>query len=318
MNNSVNTTGIVYDKRYLNHRTGNHPECPERLTAIIEYLEEKGILKGTKRIEPYPAPVEVVEYIHNKEYIESVKHRCAIGSGMLDMDTPISQETYDIALLAVGGVLSAIDAIMNGTVRNGLCLVRPPGHHAMPDRGMGFCIFNNIAIGAWYIQKKYKMKRVAIIDWDVHHGNGTQFVFYEDPTVFYCSLHQFPHYPGTGNIHEVGLHKGEGYTMNAPLGAGADIIVYRKVFEERFLPAIKRFNPEFILISSGFDAHRDDPLAGINLKSEDYGLLTRMIVSLARELCDSHLVSVLEGGYNLNALKSSVYEHLCGLMKTVQ
>ena len=317
MDNEINTipTGIVYDERYLNHKTGNHPECPERLVAIYKYLKEKGILKETIRIDPKPAPLDVIEYIHRKEYIETVKKLSAEGGGMLDMDTVVSRETFDIALLAVGGVLSAIDAIIDGTVRNGLCLIRPPGHHAMPEMGMGFCIFNNIAIGARYIQKKYKMRKVVIIDWDVHHGNGTQAVFYDDPTVFYFSTHQFPHYPGTGNSDEVGLEKGKGYTMNAPLELGANITVFKDVFKERFLPEIKTFKPDFILISSGFDAHKDDPLAGLNLREEDYNLLTRMVVSLANEICDGRIVSTLEGGYNLNALKLSVYEHLRGLME---
>ena len=317
MDNEINTipTGIVYDERYLKHKTGNHPECPERLAAIYKYLKEKGILNDTNRIDPKPAPLDVIEYIHRKKYIETVKKLSADGGGMLDMDTVVSRETFDIALLAVGGVLSAIDAIIDGTIRNGLCLIRPPGHHAMPERGMGFCIFNNIAIGARYIQKKYKMRKVAIIDWDVHHGNGTQAAFYDDPTVFYFSTHQFPHYPGTGSIDEVGSEKGKGYTMNAPLEPGANITVFKDVFEGRFLPEIKTFKPDFILISCGFDAHKDDPLAGLNLREEDYNLLTRMVVSLANEICDGRIVSTLEGGYNLNALKLSVYEHLRGLME---
>ncbi len=317
MDNEINIipTGIIYDERYLNHKTGNHPECPERLAAIYKYLKEKGILNNIIRIDPKPAPLDVIEYIHRKEYIETVKKLSAEGGGMLDMDTVVSRETFDIALLAVGGVLSAIDAIMDGTIRNGLCLIRPPGHHAMPERGMGFCIFNNIAIGARYIQKKYKMRKIAIIDWDVHHGNGTQAAFYDDPTVFYFSTHQFPHYPGTGSIDEVGSEKGKGYTMNAPLELGANITVFKDVFEERFLPEIKTFKPDFILISSGFDAHKDDPLAGLNLREEDYNLLTRMVVSLADEICDGRIVSTLEGGYNLNALKLSVYQHLRGLME---
>ncbi|TES90234.1 MAG: histone deacetylase [Candidatus Cloacimonadota bacterium] len=309
------TTGIVYDERYLDHRTGNHPECAERLTAIYQYLKEKGILKETKEIEPYLAPLEVVEYIHSKPYIESIKKLSEMGGDMLDMDTAVSPQTYEVALLAVGGVLAAIDAIMARTIKKALCLVRPPGHHSMPERGKGFCIFNNIAIGARYIQKKHDLKRVAIIDWDVHHGNGTQAAFYDDPTVFYLSIHQFPHYPGTGSENEVGINEGKGYTMNAPLTAGADITTYKKVFEERFLPTMKSFKPDFILISSGFDAHRDDPLAGINLLEEDYGLLTRMIGALAEEICNGRIVSILEGGYNLNALKLSTYEHLCGLME---
>lgn len=313
--NSENKTGIVYDERYLNHKTGNHPESPERLAAIYEYLKDKEIFKKLKKIKPYPSPVKVVEYIHNINYIKSVKHLSEMGGGMLDMDTVLSRETYDIALLAVGGVLAAIDAVMDRVVKNAFCLIRPPGHHALPDRGMGFCIFNNIAIGARYLQKEYNIERVAIIDWDVHHGNGTQDAFYRDPSVFYFSLHQFPHYPGTGDIKEDGLNEGKGYTMNAPLRPGAEFATYKEILENHFLPAIVKFSADFILISSGFDAHRDDPLSSVNLQTEDYHHITKLVVSCAEETCKGRIVSVLEGGYNLNALRLSVCEHLRGLME---
>ena len=313
--NSENKTGIVYDERYLNHKTGNHPESPERLAAIYEYLKDKEIFKKLKKIKPYPSPVKVVEYIHNINYIKSVKQLSEMGGGMLDMDTVLSRETYDIALLAVGGVLAAIDAVMDRVVKNAFCLIRPPGHHALPDRGMGFCIFNNIAIGARYLQNKYNIERVAIIDWDVHHGNGTQDAFYRDPSVFYFSLHQFPHYPGTGDIKEDGLNEGKGYTMNAPLRPGAEFAAYKEILENHFLPAIIKFSADFILISSGFDAHRDDPLSAVNLQTEDYHHITKLVVSCAEETCKGRIVSVLEGGYNLNALRLSACEHLRGLME---
>jgi acetoin utilization deacetylase AcuC-like enzyme len=233
---------------------------------------------------------------------------------MLDLDTIVSRESYDIALLAAGGLCAAVDALMDGTIRNCLCLVRPPGHHALPDRGMGFCLFNNVAIAARYVQKKYSIEKVAIVDWDVHHGNGTQFAFYDDPTVYYFSTHQFPHYPGTGTQEEKGSGDGIGYTMNALLSPGTNFKTVRDIFEKRFIPALKRFEPGFILISAGFDAHEDDPLAHIRLRTEDYRTLTQFVTECASQTCDNRVVSTLEGGYNLDALKHSVYEHLCGLM----
>jgi acetoin utilization deacetylase AcuC-like enzyme len=314
MKNAKPHTGIVYDDRYLKHDTGNHPESAQRLKAIYSFLSEKGVLERARRIEPYPASTEIIEYVHTTSYIEHVRGLSARGGGMLDLDTIVSRESYDIALLAAGGLCAAVDALMDGTIRNCLCLVRPPGHHALPDRGMGFCLFNNVAIAARYVQKKYSIEKVAIVDWDVHHGNGTQFAFYDDPTVYYFSTHQFPHYPGTGTQEEKGSGDGIGYTMNALLSPGTNFKTVRDIFEKRFIPALKRFEPGFILISAGFDAHEDDPLAHIRLRTEDYRTLTQFVTECASQTCDNRVVSTLEGGYNLDALKHSVYEHLCGLM----
>jgi acetoin utilization deacetylase AcuC-like enzyme len=308
-------SGIVYDERYMQHDTGNHPESAERLGKIYAFLSETGILKETKRLEPYPAAPGVITSVHTQPYIEHVRHVAEQGGGMLDLDTVVSRKSYETALLAVGGLLASIDAILEGTIKNSLCLIRPPGHHALPDRAMGFCLFNNIAIAARYIQQKHRLEKIAIIDWDVHHGNGTQSVFYDDPTVYYFSTHQFPHYPGTGAEHETGSGEGTGYTMNAPLPAGTAIKVFKNIFQNRFIPAIEQFRPDFILISAGFDAHERDPLAQLNLRTEDYGELTKLIVCCAADVCNGYIVSTLEGGYNLDALKTSVYEHLRGLME---
>ena len=307
-------TGIVCDERYMEHDTGNHPESAHRLKAIYSFLSEKRVFDRTTKIEPYPASTEIIEYIHTASHITRVRDLSAQGGGMLDLDTIISRQSYDIALLAAGGLCAAADAIMEGIIKNCICLVRPPGHHALPDRGMGFCLFNNIAIAARYLQKEYHLKKIAIVDWDVHHGNGTQFAFYDDPTVFYFSTHQFPHYPGTGTEAEKGSGPGTGYTMNAPLSPGADFKTVRAIFEERFTPAIRQFKPDFILISAGFDAHEDDPLAHIRLRTEDYLTLTQLITECAAQTCHNRVLSTLEGGYNLDALKHSVYEHLCALM----
>jgi acetoin utilization deacetylase AcuC-like enzyme len=315
MGNETLTSGVVYDNRYMKHDTGNHPESAERLGEIYKFLSEKGVFEKTRRIEPYPASSEAIDYVHAESHIRHVKQLSTQGGGMLDLDTVVSPESYEIALLAVGGLLASVDAIMEGTIKNSLCLVRPPGHHALPDRGMGFCLFNNIAIAARYIQRKYNLERVAIVDWDVHHGNGTQLIFYDDPTVYYFSTHQFPHYPGTGAEGETGSGKGIGYTMNAPLLPGTDMKVFRSIFENRFIPAIRRFDADFILISAGFDAHEDDPLAQLRLKTENYRELTEIVSSCANETCNGRIVSTLEGGYNLDALKASVFEHLGALME---
>lgn len=314
MGSNALLTGVVCDDRYLKHDTGAHPESAARLTAVYDFLSKGGVLEKTHRIEPYPAPLEAVATVHTQAHIKHVRHLSAEGGGMLDLDTVVSRESYDIALLAAGGLLAAIDTIMAGSIKNALCLVRPPGHHALPDRGMGFCLFNNVAIAARYLQHRYGLQRIAIVDWDVHHGNGTQFAFYDDPTVYYFSTHQFPHYPGTGAESETGSGEGTGYTMNAPLPPGADINAFRSIFESRFIPSLEAFKADFILISAGFDAHEDDPLAHLRLKTTDYRELTALITTCARALCNGRIVSTLEGGYDLDALKTSVHEHLQGLM----
>lgn len=308
-------SGIICDKQYLLHDTGNHPESAERLRSIYSFLSANGIFEETYRIEPYPAPPSIIEYVHTPSYRERVKRLSLKGGGMLDLDTPVSPQSYEIALLAAGGLLSAIDAIVEGKVKNALCLVRPPGHHALPDRGMGFCLFNNIAIAARYLQKNHHFEKIAIVDWDVHHGNGTQFTFYDDPTVYYFSIHQYPHYPGTGAESDTGSDKGRGFTMNVPCPPGTDGNTIRSIFSDRFIPAILEFNADFILISAGFDAHEDDPLAQLRLRATDYRKLTELLTCCAAEACNGYLISTLEGGYDLNALNNSVLQHLSALME---
>jgi len=308
-------TGFLYDEIYLRHQTGTgHPEKPQRLAAIVQRLKETGLLSQLTALAPAPAAPEWLTTIHTPQYVERVRTSCKNGAPYLDSgDTPISSESYEVAVAAAGGVLSAIDAVIEGKVRNAFCAVRPPGHHALKDRAMGFCLFNNVAIGARYIQKRHNLAKVLIVDWDVHHGNGTQAAFYDDPTVLYFSVHRFPFYPGTGSEAEKGTGKGLGLTLNAPLPADSGDKDYQRVFRETLMPAAFAFHPDFVLISAGFDAHRDDPLGGMRLTAHGYGELTRMVKEISEKCCNGRLVSVLEGGYGLEGLAESVESHLRSL-----
>jgi len=314
---SSDKTGFVYSEAYLQHDTGGyHPESPERLKAIVERLERDGILTKLVLIEPSSADLDWVATIHTRGYIEEVKRACLAGMRFLHSpDTIICARSYDVALLAVGGVLRAIDAVMEGRVKNAFCAVRPPGHHALKNRAMGFCLFNNVAIGARYIQRKYGLTGVLIVDWDVHHGNGTQAAFYDDPTVLYFSVHQYPFYPGTGGSKEKGVGDGEGYTVNLPLPAGSGDEEYVRVFEEILRPKAIQFDPDFVLISAGFDPYDGDPIGEMRVTPEGFADLTRIIKGIAESCCEGRLVSVLEGGYNLKGLAESVEAHISLLMR---
>lgn len=305
-------TGCVLHPGYRDHLTGpSHPESPQRLAAIEKHLKKEGFLDRLLLISPRLAEEEWILTNHTPTYLRFLQEMTPReGKVSLDADTPISPSSYRVARLAVGGLLEAVDRVMEGVVRNAFCAIRPPGHHAEADRAMGFCLFNNVAIAARYLQKKYGVEKVLIVDWDVHHGNGTQNAFYEDPTVLYFSVHQFPHYPGTGRKGERGQGAGEGYTLNCPLPIGCGDEEYQKVFEEIGEPVVLSFRPDFILVSAGFDAHRDDPLAGMNLTEEGFGELTRIVKRWADTLCGGRVISALEGGYHLPALARSVEEHL--------
>lgn len=308
-------TGLVYHEDYLRHNAGvGHPERPERLESIMKHLAETKLLEKLVRIEPYPAEIDWIATIHTRDYIDSIKQACEQGYHHLDADTGICPESYQIALLATGGALAAADAVMDNKINNAFCAVRPPGHHAEKDRARGFCIFNNIAITTRYLQQKYQLEKVLIIDWDVHHGNGTQNSFYDDPTVFYFSIHQWPHYPGSGLQMEKGIGNGEGFTLNVPLSGGHGNEDYIDIFENQLVPAAKKFEPDFILISAGFDGHYQDPLAGMQLTEKGYGQLTQIAVDLADEFCEGRIISLLEGGYNLEMLARSVATHITVLL----
>jgi len=299
--------GLVYSEDYLKHDTRNHPESSERLEAILGYLKEKDVLKDLTFINPRKADLKEIEYLHSSSYIQEVRELCKRGGGFLDSDTPVSRDSFEVALLAAGGVFSAIDRVV-GDLDSIFCLIRPPGHHALKSKGMGFCLFNNIALGARYAQNKHHLKKVLIIDWDVHHGNGTQEAFYSDPAVLYFSTHRWPYYPGTGDIEEIGVGEGRGYTVNLPLPPGCGDSDYIYIFKEILLPIAKEFKPDITLISAGFDAHQDDPLGGMSLTSQGYGALTSLVKESSKRI-----VSCLEGGYNLKALRESVLAHLDSL-----
>jgi acetoin utilization deacetylase AcuC-like enzyme len=306
----------VYDDIYLEHKTTpGHPESPARLTAILDRLKAGGVYAQLIPLPPKAAPAEWIHKIHSPKYVERARANCAGGQEYLDSpDVPISRKSYLAALTAAGGVLRAVDAVMRGEVENAFCAVRPPGHHALEDRAMGFCIFNNVAIGTRYVQQQYGLLKVLIVDWDVHHGNGTQASFYDDPTVLYFSIHQYPFYPGTGTEAEKGRGKGLNYTINVPLPGRSGDQEYLDAFETKLRPAALAFAPQFVFISAGFDAHEDDTLGGMQVTAEGFGQLTRIVKGIAEECCAGRLVSVLEGGYGLNGLAASVETHLRVLM----
>ncbi len=303
-------TSIVYHPDYLLHDTGNHPERKERLLAIMRLIDESGI--DVRKIKPEPASTEQIRYVHSSEYIEKVKYHSE-HEIPLDPDTVVCNASYHAAMLSAGGAICAAGLAMSG--ENAFALLRPPGHHALPDRGMGFCIFNNIAIGVRYAQRN-GCERVLIVDWDVHHGNGTQHAFYDDPSVFYFSVHQYPHYPGTGSSDETGDGDGRGYTLNVPLPAGSSDAAYIDVFENILVPAALKFDPDIVLVSAGFDAHIDEPLAGMAVTTAGFGRMASIVCSIAGECCEGRLAIMLEGGYDLPALSHSVLavleEMVCG------
>jgi acetoin utilization deacetylase AcuC-like enzyme len=311
------TTGFVYHDTFLDHDTGiGHPERPERLRSITSHLKEAGLWQRFQHLAIHPASEEWVLSVHTEDHLKLVRGSRQNGARVLDGgDTHVCPASYDAAMLAVGGVLAGVDAVMQGVTKQVFCAVRPPGHHAERNVVMGFCLFNNVAIAARYAQRAHQTERVAIIDWDVHHGNGTQDIFYADKSVLYISTHQYPYYPGTGSEAERGSGEGLGYTLNIPMAAGSGEKEYLQAFTGEIIPALDRFRPELIILSAGFDAHRDDPLANISLTEESFAKLTRLVRESAEKHCEGRILSVLEGGYNLTALARSVEAHLGVLLQ---
>ena len=298
--------GYVYDPIYLRHDTGPHVEVHQRLEAILAHLEKTGLKQKLTHVAPRPATIDEIALVHHRQYIAHIQEMALRGGGWLDVDTLMSADSYDAALYAAGGVITGADRVMTGELNSAFALVRPPGHHATYQQAMGFCLFNNIAIAARYALNRYSLDRIAIIDFDVHHGNGTQEAFYEDPKVSYISTHQHPHYPGTGTIEETGSGKGKGNTINVPMPIGCGDSEYALVYEQIVKPAVRRFKPQLIMVSAGYDAHWADELSMEQLSVTGFARIMRTIRELAEELCQGRLVLTLEGGYNLRALAESV------------
>ena len=308
-------TALLYDPVFKKHDTGRgHPESPARLDAIMKALGDKRFKGLLLRLEPRAATQERILACHARDYYRLVKGRIAAGRSSLGFaDTPVGKDSFAAAVKAVGAALVAVDAVFDGRAKNAFCAARPPGHHAGKAQGMGFCIFNNVALAARYAQKKHKVKRVLIADWDVHHGNGTQAMFYEDETVFFFSTHQWPWYPGTGPAAETGKGKGKGFTLNCPLPAGAGRKQIVGAFKGKLVPAADRFKPELVLISAGFDSRKGDPLGRFMLTDDDFAELTRVMLDIARRHAGGRLVSLLEGGYDLKGLASAAAAHVHAL-----
>ncbi|RLB86640.1 MAG: histone deacetylase [Deltaproteobacteria bacterium] len=312
-------TGIVRDSRYLNHDPGAyHPESPRRLEVLYSMIDEE--LGGKYiHVEPVPAKEEELLWIHERSYVHMVASTAGKEYISLDPDTSTSPGSYEAALLAAGGLCKAVSMVMQGELNNAFALVRPPGHHAERGRAVVFCRFNNVAVGARYTQKKLGAKRLLIVDWDLHHGNGTQHSFEDDSTVLYFSTHQYPYYPGSGSLREVGTGEGKGYTVNVPLSVGNGDVEYVGIFEKILKPIAEEYRPDLIMVSVGFDIYANDPLGGMNVTATGFAAMTRSLLDVAEKVCEGRLVATLEGGYNIQGLREcgkAVLEEMMNLRQT--
>jgi acetoin utilization deacetylase AcuC-like enzyme len=311
-------TALLADPIYREHLAGrfDHPERPERYDAVVDALEKSGVARDLTRIPSRPATEDELLLCHTPEYLRIARHDVESGEPFLSTgDTDIGPTSWHVASRAVGGVLNAVDAVMSGAARNAFCAVRPPGHHANAVRGMGFCLFNNVAIAARYAQKKYGIDRALIVDWDVHHGNGTQDIFYADPSVFFFSTHQWPLYPGTGRANETGEGSAEGTTMNFPFPAGSGRAEILGAVRGSLMASAREFRPELVLISAGFDSRIGDPLGQFTLTDEDFADLTDAVMEIADTNAQGRVISLLEGGYNLSGLASAALLHVKALSR---
>ncbi|HEX8097091.1 MAG TPA: histone deacetylase [Pyrinomonadaceae bacterium] len=307
------TTAIIHHPIFREHDTGgHHPEHPARYTVVMEALRGNGELwAGLQEIKAEPAARGTVQACHTSQHYKRVERAVSEGLGYLDADTVVSLRSFDAALHGAGAACRAVDAVMGGEARNAFVPVRPPGHHATAETSMGFCIFNNVAVAARYAQGRYKeIERVAVLDWDVHHGNGTQGIFYDDPTVFFFSMHQYPWYPGTGARGETGVGRGRGHTLNVPVRALTPRMEQRRMFEAALEEIAGKCKPDLIIISAGFDSHAGDPLGQLRLEDEDFALMTQAVKDWAASACAGRVVSCMEGGYNLNTLGQTVLTHV--------
>jgi len=309
-------TALIHHPIYQKHDTGiGHPETPKRYEVVMNALrKDADFFNSLLEIQPEQAAQGLIQAAHTKEHFKRVEGAFENGLEMLDADTVVSMKSFDAALYATGGVCRAVDAVMKAEAKNAFVAVRPPGHHATAESAMGFCLFNNVAVAARYAQNKYKeIERVAIIDWDVHHGNGTQGIFYDDPSVFFFSMHQYPWYPGTGSRGETGFGRGKNYTLNIPVKAQTKASEQLRMFEAAIGDINRNFKPDIIFISAGFDGHLTDPLGQLRLEDKDYVSMTKVIKNWADEVCGGRVVSALEGGYNLDTLGKTVKNHVAEL-----
>lgn len=299
-------TAYVYDPIYLEHDLPSHPENARRLQRILEVLQGEGLLERLTLLEPRPATEAELERVHTPELIARVRQMAQSGGGNLNPDTYVAPRSYEAALMAAGGLVRAVEAVLAGEIDNGFALVRPPGHHATPSQALGFCLFNNVAVAARAALAGGWAERIFIVDFDVHHGNGTEAIFADDPAVFYVSTHQYPFYPGTGHWSEMGSGAGEGTVLDVPLPPGVGDAGYAQIFSGLVWPLVERFDPDLILISAGYDAHWGDPLAQMNLSLSGYAWLGRELVDMAAQFCEGRIVFTLEGGYQLDVLACGV------------
>jgi acetoin utilization deacetylase AcuC-like enzyme len=310
---TLKPTGILTDPIFLEHQTGMHPENSERLIAILKLLQENPIWERLIKVPAIAAKMDDIYLVHEPNYVTDLEKQIKSGVDYVySPDCAVSPQTFKVAQMAAGGAVQLIEMVLNGDLKNGLGLVRPPGHHAEKNHAMGFCYFNNIAICAEVLIRKKGLRKILIVDFDVHHGNGTQHFFEDRQDVFYVSIHQSPNscFPGTGFVEETGKGEGKGYTLNVPMHPGADDGNYLKALNETIVPAWNKYKPDFVLISAGFDAHTEDPLAQISITEKTYRAFTKALVALANTSCDGKLVSLLEGGYNLQVIPSLVLAHL--------
>ncbi|HXH69115.1 MAG TPA: histone deacetylase [Pyrinomonadaceae bacterium] len=311
-------TALVHHPIYQKHDTGiGHPETPKRYEVVMNALEnDKKFWESLTVVEAEKVSRGIIQACHTKQHFERVEKAFEAGETFLDADTIISMHSFDTAIYAAGGACRAVDAVMSGESQNAFLVARPPGHHATGEHAMGFCLFNNVAVAARYAQNKYKeIERVAVVDWDVHHGNGTQGIFFDDPSVFFFSMHQYPWYPGTGSRGEIGYGRGKGFTLNAPVKAQTPAKEQKRMFEDSINDIRKSFKPDLIMVSAGFDAHESDPLGQLKLENEDFVSMTKTMKQWASEVCAGRIVSCLEGGYNLETLGETVKNHVAELSK---
>lgn len=312
-------TGLAQDERFAQHQTGaDHAERPQRLECIAAALDERGLSDSCAAVAVGAVDMTLVEAVHTEDYVARLRKACSEGESFIDVpDSAICPASFEVARLAVGAAVQAVDDVMARRIDNAFCAVRPPGHHAERDASMGFCLFNNVAIAARRLLNHHGLDRVVVLDWDVHHCNGTQHIFEDDPRVLVISLHGHPGvvYPGTGFAEERGSGDGEGYTLNIPMLPPSGDAAYRRAFDEQVLPAIDTFAPEFVLLSAGFDAHRLDPLAPLELETESFAWMTDAMTAAAAQHCEGRLVSLLEGGYHVDALADSVCVHVARLLE---